>query len=378
MDYDLNREQLMMKEEFRHFLSKECDSEFVRNMIKDDTGYNQPIWSKMAKLGWTGLLIPESYGGSFRNFLDMIVLLGETGYACLPGPFFSTAVLGVICILEAGNDEQKESLLPGIAKGKRLMSLAWLESSGDFTAKGISLNAEQENGGYVLTGTKLFVPDAQIAHSVICVARTKEDQKNKEEGISLFVVDSKLSGIRIEPLDTYTGEKLYEVNFDQVRVSGECLLGALHQGWHVMRNIILKASVAKGAEMCGGARKVIELVVSYAKQRKQFGQPIGSFQAIQHHCANMLTFVDTSALMTYQTGWRIDAGLPFGKEAAMCKAWVSDSYGSLLALGHQIMGGIGFMEEYDLHLYYNRAKATELAFGDARYHRELVAEYMGL
>jgi len=378
MDYDLNREQKMIKDEFHNFLSKECDSEIVRTMIKDDTGYSQEMWLKMAELGWTGLLIPEGYGGSFRSFLDMIVLLGEIGYACLPGPFFSTAVLGVVSVLEAGNDEQKKTLLPGVAGGKRLMTLAWLEPSGDFSAKGISLKAKQRDVDYLLTGTKLFVPDAQIAHTLLCVARTEDDQANQEEGISFFVVDAKLPGLRIAPLQTFTGEKLYEVTFDQVRIPRDCLLGELNQGWHIMKKVILKAAVAKCAEMSGGARKVLEMVVAYAKQREQFGQPIGSFQAIQHHCANMLTYLDTSTFMTYQTGWRIDAGLPFEKEAAMCKAWVSDSYRSLLALGHQIMGGIGFMEEYDLHLYYNRAKAAELAFGDACYHREMVAEYIGL
>jgi len=378
MDYDLSKEQKMLKDESHNFLSKECDSEFVRTMIADDRGYDQEMWQKMAELGWTGLLIPEDYGGYFVSFLDMIVLLYEMGYVCMPGPFFSTAVLGVMTLLEGGDDRQKREILPGVACGDRFMTVAWTEPGGTYTGKGILLNAEKEGDDYVLSGTKLFVPYAHIADTIICAARTSDDTGDGEEGVTLFIVDGGVKGLQINPLDTFTGEKLFEVIFDRVRVSQENVLGQPGEGMSVLKKVREKAAVAKCAEMSGGAQKVLEMAVDYAKEREQFGQPIGSFQAIQHHCADILTLADSCKFMTFQASWRISEGLSSQKESSMCKAWVSESNRRLIATGIQILGGTGFMEEHDIHLYYNRAKGAELAFGDAGFHREIVAQQMGL
>jgi alkylation response protein AidB-like acyl-CoA dehydrogenase len=378
MNYDLTAEQKLLKDSAREFFSKEINSEFVREMIKDKKGYTEELWRKMADLGWMGLLIPEPYGDFGMSFIDMAHLLYEMGYACFSGPFFSTAVLGVTTLLEAGNDEQKRAILPEVANGNRLLTLAWTEESATYSPKGISLSAKRRNGDYVLSGTKLFVPDAHVADNILCVARTNEESANEEKGVSIFVVDRKSPGITTHLLDSFTDEKLFEVNFDNVMVTKRNLLGKLNQGWVVLNKVLHKAAVAKCAEMSGGSKKVLELAVDHAKKRVQFGRPIGSFQAVQHHCANILTYVDTSTFMTYQACWRISEGLEFEKEASMCKAWVSDSYRKLVALTHQVMGGLGFMEEIDLNLYFNRAKAAELAFGDGDFHRELVARHMGL
>jgi alkylation response protein AidB-like acyl-CoA dehydrogenase len=178
--------------------------------------------------------------------------------------------------------------------------------------------------------------------------------------------------------NTLSGDKQCELNFDRVEVPRENLLGELHGGLSILTKVLLKASVAKCAQMSGGGRKVIDLVVPYLKEREQFGRPVGSFQAVKHHCANILTFFDTSKFMTFQAAWRISQGLSFEKEASMCKAWVSDSYRQLVALAHQVMGGVGFMEEHDLQLYFKQAKTAEVAFGDANFHRELVAQQMAL
>jgi len=378
MDYDLNDEQVMLRDSARKFLSKECDGMFVRKMIQDEKGYTEDFWKKIVELGWTGLLIPEQYGGFELSFLDLTVLLYEMGYCCLPGPYFSTAVLGTLTLLESGSDLQKKAVLPEVASGERFLTMAWIEAGGGYSAEGISLKAEEASDGYVLSGTKIFVPDAHVAHTIMCVARTGDDGFDKAQGVSLFVIDAKSPGIRIEPMDTFTGQKLCEVAFEKVKVPAENMIGVLHQGWPALERLLLKVAVAKCAEMSGGAARVLEVVVEYAKQREQFGQPIGSFQAIQHHCANMLTEADASRLMTYQAAWRISEGLPHEREASMCKAWVSDSYRRLMMLGHQVMGGTGFMEEHDIHLFYNRAKAAEVAFGDGEFHREKVAAAMGM
>ena len=378
MNYDLSVEQKLVKDSAHDFLFKEVDSTLVREMIKDEKGVTNELWKKMAELGWMGLLIPEPYGSSGMSFLDMTMVLYEMGYACLPGPFFSTAVTSVMCILDAGNEDQKKAILGDVAKGNRLLTVAWTEKGGTCSPEGISLRARRRKDSFVLSGTKLYVPDAHVADNIICVARTDEDRTDWRKGISLFLLDAHSTGISTHLLDSFTGEKLCEVNFEDVNVPKEGLLGEDNKGWHILQNLLRKAAVAKCAEMIGASRKVLELTIDHAKKRVQFGRPIGSFQAIQHHCANMLTYLDTSTFMTYQASWRISEKLPFDKEASMCKAWVSDSCRNLVSLAHQVMGGIGFMEEVDLCLYFNRAIAADRSFGNGDFHREMLAEELGL
>ncbi|MBW2284694.1 MAG: acyl-CoA/acyl-ACP dehydrogenase [Deltaproteobacteria bacterium] len=374
MNYDLNEEQTLIREAAKKFFSKECPSQFVRDMAEDDTGYTPAFWQGMAEMGWMGLLVPEAYGGYDASFLDLMVLLAEMGYAAAPGPFFSTVVLGGLPLLTAGSDEQKAAFLPGIASGERLATLAWTEEAGRYTPEAVQVRATADGTAYVLSGAKRFVPDAHVADVMICAARTGDDAQD----ISLFLVDAKSPGISVSPLITMAGDKQCEVKFDAVNVPGEALLGEINRGWPVLRQVQLTAAVAKCAEMTGGARKAMDLVTPWAKERIQFGRPIGAFQAVQHHCANMLTYLDTLTYMTYQASWLISEGKPFDREAAMCKAYVSDAYRKLVAIAHQVLGGLGFMEEHDLGLYFKRAKAAELFFGDADVHREVVAEEMGL
>lgn len=295
----------------------------------------------------------------------------------MPGPFFSTIVQGGLAVLEAGSADQKEKILPEIAEGKHKLTLAWLEKEGLYTSKGISLEATRENSHFVLRGVKLFVQDASSADTIICAARTR-DINGASDGITLFLVDSKSKGLDITRLDTMSGDSQWEVVFNGVDVPESGILGELDQGWPVLESILLKSAVAKCAEMAGGCEKVMDIVIPYAKGRKQFGRPIGAFQSIQHHCANMLTYAETIRYMTFQAAWRITKGLPFEMDASICKAWVSDSYRQMVALGHQVVGGVGFMEEFDLQLYFKQAKTAQQQFGDGDYHRELVAEKMGL
>jgi alkylation response protein AidB-like acyl-CoA dehydrogenase len=347
-------------------------------MVEDEKGYTDELWKKMSELGFMGLLVPEQYGGTGGSFLDMAVLLYEMGYACLPGPFFSTAVLGPLTLLEAASDAQKTELLPGIASGEKIATLAWTEQAGTYTPEGIALKADAQGDQYLLTGTKLFVPDAGVADVLICAGLTGAPGASWEEGVSLFLVDAKSPGISVNPLKTIAGDKQFEVIFDGVRVPAANLLGEANRGGEVLQTVLLKAAVAKAAEMSGAAQKALDMVVQYSKERKQFGVFIGSFQAIQHHCANMLTYVETAQWLMYQAAWRISDDLSYKKEASMAKAWVSEACRKTLALGHQVVGGMAFMEEHDLPLYFRRAKAAEVAFGDADFHRELVAQEMQL
>ncbi len=374
MNYDLNEEQKMIKESAHRFLAEACSSDFVREMIEDEKGFTPEFWGKMAELGWMGLPFPEEVGGAGMTFLDLAILLTEMGYYCVPGPFFSTVVLGGLTVLEAGNDEQKSRILSEVAAGKRILTLAWLEEGGTWSPEGIRLRAESRDDQFLLSGTKLFVPDAHVADTIVVAARTGD----APDEISLFEVDANAPGVDITLLDTLAGDKLCEVVFNNVKIPGANLLGKEGGAWPVLNNTLLKAAVGKAAEMDGGSQKALEFAVGYTKERVQFDKLIGTYQAIQHHCANMLMYADTGHFLMAHAAWKIAEGLPFEEEASMCKAWVSEAHRKLVALAHQVLGGVGFMEEHDLQLYFRRAKTAEVAFGDATFHRERVAQAVGL
>ena len=377
MDLGLNEEQEMLKASARDFLQKECPKQLVKQLDESDAGYSQELWRKMAELGWMGLIFPEKYGGSGGGFLDLLVLLEEMGYNILPGPFFSTVVLCGLPILASGTEEQKRELLPKIANGEIILALALTEPSANYNAASIKTKATARNDGYVINGTKLFVLDANVADFILCVARTKET-KNPEDGITIFLVDAKSSGIKCALLKTLARDKQCEIAFDNVTVPKKNILGKLDQGWPIVKDTLQKATAAKCAEMVGGAQAALEMTVKYAKERVQFNRPIGSFQAIQHYCANMVTDVDGARLITYKAAWELSEGLPATKDVAVAKAWTSEAYGRVTLLAHQIFGAIGFTMDHDIHLYYRRAKAGEIMFGDGDFQRAIVASELGL
>ncbi len=377
MEFALSETQEMLKKTARDFLEKECSKSYVKEMEKDEKGYSTELWEKMADIGWHGLAFPEKYGGSNGSFLDLAVLLEEMGRACLPGPFFSNVVLSGLLILDAGSEQQKSELLPKIASGDLVIALALTEPSNSYEPLGVTLKASPEADGFVLDGTKLFVSDAHIADYIICVTRTK-DGASKAGGITLFLVDAKSRGLSTTLLRTIGGDKQCEVVFDRVKVSHDSIIGELDKGWPIIERAIERAVVGKCAEMVGGGQQVVEMAVAYAKEREQFGKLIGSFQAIQFHCANMLTDVDISRYLTYEAAWKLSAGSPHTMEVAIAKAGVGDAYHRVVTLGHQVIGGVGYTEDHDMHLYFNRAKVAELFFGNADFYRERIALELGL
>ncbi|MFC1981965.1 acyl-CoA dehydrogenase family protein [Chloroflexota bacterium] len=377
MNFTLSEEQEMLKKMARDFLTDKCPKKTVREMEEDDKGYSPELWKEMAELGWMGLVFPEEYGGSGMSFLDLSVLLEEMGRSCLPSPFSSTVVLGGLPILIAGDEAQKQKYLPLVTNGEAIFTLALTEASAQYSADSITVKATENNGSYIINGTKLFVPDAHVADYLLCVARTNE-QAEAENGISIFIVDAKSPGIGYTTLKTIAGDKLCEVVFDQVQVARENILGKLDQGWGVVRKIIEQAAVAKCCETTGAMQQALEMTVDYAKERKQFDRPIGSFQVIQHYCANMATDVDGLRFSAYQAAWMISEGLPCAKEAAIAKTWMGEACGRITTLAHQIYGAIGCTIDHDLHFYTRRGKAAELTFGGGDFHRETVAREMGL
>jgi 3-oxocholest-4-en-26-oyl-CoA dehydrogenase beta subunit len=374
MDLEFTEEQNILKSAARSFLKNACPPSLMKAMRDDPRGFPQKLWDQMVELGWLGVMIPEEYGGIGGDFLDLTIILESMGEVCCPGPYFSTVLGGGLAILAAGSEEQKQRYLPRLARGELIMALAVSEPEAWYEASNISTGASLEKEDYVLEGTKLFVENAHLADIILCAARTGTGQ----EGVSLFLVDAKAPGIRWTPLKTLAYDKQCEVVFEQVRVPKENLLGIPGQGMFHLEKLQQQATVGKCAEMVGALQSVFERTITYAKEREQFGRPIGSFQAVQHHCADMIMDLDGARFITYEAAWRLAEGLPARMETAMAKAWTSEAARRVTRLGLQIHGAISYCEEHDLHLYYRKAKSGEMAFGDSDHHLEMVARELGL
>jgi len=376
MNLTLSEEQEMIKKMARDFLTNKLPKKLVKEIEASETGYSAELWREMSELGWMGLALPEKYGGGGMGFLDLAVLLEEIGRACLPGPFFSTVALGALPLMDAGTEEQKQEYLPKIASGKAIFTLALTEADGQYQASSIKVKATPDKGNYTINGTKLFVPDAHIAGYLLCVARTSEKGK-PEDGITIFIIDAKSPGISYTVLKTIARDKLCEVVFNNVRVPAGNILGEVNRGWALVDKTIKRAAAAKCCEIAGNVQQVLEMTVSYAKDRKQFDRPIGSFQVIQHYCTNMATDVDGIRFSAYQAAWKLSEGLPCDNEVAVAKAWLSEACDRIFALAHEIHGAIGVTMDHDLQYYTRRAKAADAVFGDADFYREIVAQGMG-
>ncbi len=378
MNFGFSEEQELLRSTARKFFENECPSTVVRTLMETPEGMTPALWSKLGEQGWLGLIHPEAYDGMGLGLVDLVVLMEEMGRAVVPGPYFSTVLLGAGAILEAGSDTQKKEWLPKIATGDRRVSLAWMEPSAMLGPDGVTLPAAEKNGTYTLSGTKLFVPDAHTADAIVVAART--GMARSEDGVSLFLVPRGTSGLDVKLLPTMDQtRKLCEVTLKDVRVGSDALLGGAGAGWKPLAKVLDRATVGLCAEMCGGAQKVLDMTVEYAKIRQAFGRPIGSYQGVKHKAADMLVEVENSKSITYYAAWALDEGVAEGPLAAsMAKAYVSDAYRRVSAAGIQLHGGIGFTWEHDLHLYFKRAKGSEFTFGDATYHRERVAQLVNL
>jgi alkylation response protein AidB-like acyl-CoA dehydrogenase len=382
MDFGFSQEQELLRQTARSFLEKECPSTFVRRMMDEPAGTTDEFWAKLAELGWLGLISPEAQGGSGLGLVDLTVVLEEMGRAVMPGPYFSTVLLGGLAILLAGSEAQRQAWLPKLAAGEARATLALLEAETRWDAAGVRLAAKPKKGdGYVLSGTKLFVPDGGDADLLIVAARTGRPTKDDPDaGVSLFLVPADARGVARSTLPTMDQtRKLAEITLSRVEAGPDALLGSLHDGWSTLARLLDRAAVALCAEMCGGAQKVLDMCTEYARVRVAFGKPIGAYQAVKHKCADMLVAVENAKSITYYAAWAQDQNAPDAALAAsMAKAYVSDAFRRVAGDGIQIHGGIGFTWEHDLHLYFKRAKGSEVTFGDATYHRERVARLIAL
>lgn len=379
MEFGLTQEQEMIRNQAAEFLKNECPTAFVRELIRSKQGHSDELWGKMSAMGWMGLILPEEYGGSGLSFVELVVVLEEMGRALLPGTYFSSVVLAGLVLLEAGSDEQKNQWLVPLSEGKLKATIALNEPDNRWVAAGVSATAERSDRGYLINGTKLFVPDAQVSDLIIFALRTA-DSVRREDGITLFAIDRDTRGLNITPLQTMDEtRRLYEISFEKVLIPANRVIGTTEQGWPVIERVIDRATIGLCAGMVGGAQKVLDMCVEFSKSRVQFGRPIGSFQAIQHKCADMLLLIESARSAVYAAACAASEKTnDLGLIASIAKAYTSDAYTRVAGEGIQIHGGMGFTWEHDAHLYFKRAKSDEVTFGDASYHRERVARLIGL
>ncbi|MGH9198140.1 MAG: acyl-CoA dehydrogenase family protein [Acidimicrobiia bacterium] len=363
-------EQEELRTSAKRFLEEKSKSEVVRQLMETDTGFDEGTWKQMADLGWVGIHIPEEYGGVGYGFIELSVLLEEMGKKLLCAPFLSSAVLGAVAVLHGATDEQKKKILPGIADGTTRATLAFVEDTGRWDAEGIQLKAEKKGSDYVLSGVKSYVVDGHTANLLIVAARTGS-------GISFFSVDPDADGVTRTRLDTLDWtRKQAKVEFSGTKAE---LLGKEGEGAAALSKTLDLAAVALSNECIGGAQFCLDQSVDYAKTRIQFGRPIGSFQAIKHKCANVLMEVEMGRSAAYYAAWAAaedDEELPV--VASLAKAYCSEAFFHAAAENIQIHGGIGFTWEHDAHLYFKRAKSNEIYLGDGTYHRELLAQRIGV
>ncbi len=371
MNFAFTEEQEELRKTVRQFLEAKSSEAAVREQMETEAGFDPAVWSQMAdQMGLQGLAIPEEFGGSGFGYVELGIVLEEMGRSLLCAPFFSSVVLAANTLIHSGDEAAKAAHLPGIASGETIATLAFTEPSGKWDESGITMQATAAGGGWTLDGTKMFVLDGHTANLIIVAARTGK-------GVSLFTVAGDAAGLTRTALSTMDQtRKQAKLEFAGTPAT---LIGAEGNGWNVLNTVLDLAAVGLAAEQVGGAQKVLEMAVEYAKVRVQFGRPIGSFQAIKHKCADMLLEVESAKSAAYYGMWcaaEMNDELP--SVASLAKAYCSEAYFHATAENIQIHGGIGFTWEHPAHLYFKRAKSSELLFGDPTYHRELLAQRIGI
>jgi alkylation response protein AidB-like acyl-CoA dehydrogenase len=377
MHFAFNEEQEELRRTARSFLATHSSPEKVRAAMASDDGFDRDVWRRIGQeMGWTAILVPEEHGGLGLTYVELIALLEVMGATLLCSPFFSTICLAGNLLRIGGSQTQKKEYLPGIASGETIATLAFTEANGRCDASTIEAVAKPDGNNFILNGTKTFVLDGNVAAFLIVAAR--EPGSMGQEGVRLLIVPADAPGVERRSLPTMDQTRRQaEIRLQDVRVPAASLIGNEGGGWPLLEKTLQLAAIALSAEQVGGAQRCLDMTVEYAKERKQFGRPIGSFQAIKHKCADMLLQVESARSASYYAGWAAavdDPELPV--LASLAKAYCSDAYFQCTAESIQIHGGVGFSWEYDVHLYFKRAKSSEIFLGSPAYHREIVAQHI--
>jgi alkylation response protein AidB-like acyl-CoA dehydrogenase len=372
MDVLPSEEEQMLKNLAREFLEGECPPSLARAMETDELGYPPELWKKMAELGWTGLSLPEQYGGQGMPLTYLAVILEEAGRAIAPVPLHST-MTAALTVAEHANQAQQADILPRVCTGDLILTWAFTEADPRYIPEAIKIQTVEDGDQFVLTGTKMFVDNFDVSEICLLACRTAQATADNE-GISLLLVDTRSSGITNTPLTTLAKDKQSRVSFDGVRVPKANLVGKINQGWPIIQWMLERGTALLCAQMVGATRKDADMAIEYAKNRVAFGRPIGSFQSIQHLCADMTLWVDGAQLLTYEALWKIDQGMPASVEVSQAKAFCNDKCEAVVRSSQSIHGGIGFMMEFDLHLWFRRVTSWTMRLGTSFEHRANVAK----
>ncbi len=362
LDLTFSDEQEMLRDMVRGVCAEHAAPEAVRAMEDDPIGYTPELWKQLADVDLIGLLIPEAFGGSGMSLLEAAVVYEEFGRSLAPSPHFVSAVLAAGAILRGGDAEQHASLLPQIARGSLVVTTAWLEPDHGFGPKGISLRATEDGGEYRLSGTKWHVPFAAAADQLLVIARVGDG----DEDIDLFLVDRNAPGVQLQQYTSISSDTQYAVTFDEVKVSAANRIGAHKHGWGIWQETMLDGEILLAAQAVGGAKYALEITVQYAKDRVQFDKPLGAFQAISHYLADASTNVDGAEILMHEAAWARANGKSVARLAPMSKLFACNTFRDVTAMAQQVFGGVGFTLEYDIQLYFRRAKQLQITWMDTR------------
>ena len=369
LDLEFTPEQDMLRDTVRKLCASDSPLSVVRELEDDPVGYATGLWKDMAGLDLIGLLLPEEHGGSGMGALEGVVLYEELGRALAPTPHFPSAVLGGSALVRAGSAAQQGRWLPPIVTGEAIVTPAWFEPENSCGPNGVQMRAEKDGGGYRLTGTKRHVPFASSASALVVLARTGD----AEGDVDLFLVDPTAAGVTMDQQMTVASDAQYRVTFDGVRVGDDDRIGAPQSGWATWDAVMHDGSILLAAQAMGGAQQALDITVQYAKDREQFDKPLGAFQAIAHYLADAVTAVDGGTTLVHEAAWARSEGRPVDALAPMAKLFVCRTFRDVTAMAQQVFGGIGFTVDFDIQLYFRRAKALQVSWWDTRYLEELVA-----
>jgi len=369
MDLDFTEEQETLRDMVRRLCSEHVPLDVVRALEDDPTGYPAEFWKQLGELGILGVLIPEEYGGADMSMLDAVIIYEEFGRSLAPTPHFVSAVLGAGALLAAGSVEQKREWLPQIASGEAILTPAWLEPDRGYGPRGVQMKAVCQGDDLLLSGTKRHVHFASAATRLVVLARSGEG----EENIDLLLVDPNAPGVTLTQQLSLASDTQYRVDFQDVRVPAASRIGAAGSGWKTWNQVMLDGIVLAAAQANGGAARALDITCEYAKEREQFDKPLAAFQAISHYLADAATSVSGATTLVYEAAWARCEGRPIDRLAPMAKLFACQTYRDVTAMAEQVWGGVGFTIEYDIQLYFRRAKSLQLSWWDTRYLEELVA-----
>jgi len=375
LDLALTESEAMLRKTALDFLRRDAPKEVVQALQETDTGYTEELWQKAVEMGWLGIIIPERYGGTGNPLTSAGVLFEALGTAPLPGPYFSSGILGSSIILAAGTEEQKQRILPAVAEGKQILALALTETEPSWEPSAVQTRAESENGVFVLDGLKLFTIDAQAATHLIVVARTGKGA-DPAKGISLFLVDRKSEGVSVRRLPGFLAGRTFEVKLDSVKMPHSALLGEKDEGWLALQDAIARSIPVLCAYKVGGCQAVFDMTLEYSRMREQFGQPIGRFQRVQDMILEIFDHVEAARWTTYECLWKLDTGRPAAESVHLAKAVSSQAYWEVCTLGHRVFMGVSYSIEHPLSFHTKASRHLFHYLGDPAYHRQQLARFL--